>query len=271
MSNEQSASQKVPNPITDLVSSVKDQIKQQVAEIKGAPSKVPTALDVAQKKSEPPSPHPLTARIKRVNNQTEGKREYPTECNRPPTILDRKSLIDYIQLATTCPMVVIATPEEVEFLREKQEQVEKLIAEMEIFSTSNVNTRHFAIRDEHAEAIHSGKGPATQLIPSRNDVAKDSLHRLNAYMSLITKITHEEVVPVVAEILSRFEEMVFRFLRETEESDREDCRIKGLEFVASATWRAAASIAISYSLGARIPKPWAWTTPKTMLADVVDL
>jgi hypothetical protein len=244
---------------------------QQIAEIKtGAENSPPTALDVALKKTKP-SEHPLTDHVARELKRTQGKKEFPAEASRAPAFINRKQFIEWLQFQPT-NVPIVATAEEVEFLRGEQSQVERLVAEMEIYSLTNVNKRLFAMRDAHAAAIEAGQNTATtHLMPGRDEVTKDSRHQLDVRLGLLRQRIHEKVVPVAKAILERFVDVVFDFMRNTEIRDREACTIQGIEFVASAEWRAAASIVISHTPESRLPKPWAWATPKSILEGIVEL
>jgi hypothetical protein len=245
-------------------------MKQQIAEKDvGAAASLPTALDVASEKSKP-SEHPLTDRVAHELKRTQGKKEFPAEANHAPAFINRKQFIEWLQFQPI-DMPPVATPEEVELLRGEQSQVEKLIAELEVYSLTNVNQRLFAMRDAHAAAIQAGQSTTTQLMPGRDEVAKDSRHQLDVRLGLLRQRIHAKVVPVAKTILEKFVAVVFDFMRNTEFRDREACRIQGIEFVASAEWRAAASIAISHTPESRLPKSWAWATPKSILEGIVEL
>lgn len=166
----------------------------------------------------------------------------------------------------------ICTEDELAKLKEIQSRMEKTLEAAKKFSLSNVNNHLHGCRDKIEADLAAGKPlPEGIMVPSRDSVSLDFLAKQRALVSLLTRITHQEVVQLAKPILERFDRTVEQLMKDTEVGDRFICDAYGLNFHPSLLWKAASHIAMRYTAKSRQPIASAWVTPKTILEGIVEI
>lgn len=247
-----------------------------------------SAKEIAVGKSEPQSPSPETdALVKELFRTTGGTKKHFSDKLLPrPTILNKAALIDLMtfemlpnelealreqpgqQPDPEQDVYALWTPIELEVLKDIQSRADGLREKLAPFALTNLDNRIAEIRDAHDQAIANGTTPE-QLVPTREALFKDNLAKFRAFEKLLHNLWHQEAAPIVATILWRLDEVVIKFLRRIEIADREDCATKGLAYEPSLEWRAAGHFLLSQRVV--MPGMHAWTTPKEVLKNIIEL
>ena len=236
-----------------------------------------TVLEKSLQETEPDQTPQTTAFITELRRTTGGtKRNWPEGLlldGRQPAFTDFNLAV--AQIAAGVPMFVggpVCGEDELTKLRELQTAMDSIILQAEKYSLSNVSSHIHRIRDQIEADVLAGKDLPEQIVMNSHDsVSRDFRAKQNALIGLLTKTTHDEVVPVAKSVLERFEKVVEDFMRYTEEGDRAICESYGVAYHPSLLWKAAASIAVRFTSTARLPRPSAWATPKSILDGIIAI
>ncbi len=156
-------------------------------------------------------------------------------------------------------------------LKDIQDREDGLIGMYEQFSPSNVNTKMNEQRDAYHAALAAGENVDAQVVESRETISTRFRTAQSGLTAALLSITHNELVPVAKPILERFAKLLERLMTEQEQIDLDTAAAYSLDYKPSLLWVAAATIATKYVGGRRLPYAHAWTTPKNLLAGLVEL
>jgi len=227
-----------------------------------------------------PDEAPLTTALFRELRRTTGgtKRNWPEGLlidGRSPEFTFTGGLFTVYQICLQAQGYIgepLCSQDELAKLRDIQTRMDVVVEQAKKYSLGNVSAHLFKVRDQIEADIRAGKElPEGITMSSHESVSRDFRAKQSGYINLLMKITHEELVPLARVVLQRFDLTVSEFLKYMEIGDRFECEAYGVEFHPSVLWKACAAIAQRYAGEGKLPKPWAWATPKTVLEGIVEI
>jgi hypothetical protein len=199
-----------------------------------------------------------------------GKRSFPLELLRDgrPVEFSPQTIMSITAQAEGEPVVSAADLEQLGLI---QTEMESVLTEMGKWSLSNVQPYMHAERDRITKLALEGKELPPISVASRDSLCKAFRERQGALTAVLVNITHTKLVPIAGPILERFADTLINFARYREIGDRQVCQDYGLPYMPSGLLQAAHRIMQNYVPAQNLlPKPTAWTTPKTLLSGLVE-
>lgn len=192
-----------------------------------------------------------------------------------PSVTDMPRFVGFIlfNAATTEADVNLVTADEREKLIAIQADMDDLRAQQARWSPHAANEEWLNQQHRARETVKAGKVDELPPMRTRPELQEDYTLKRKALESHLVTITHERAVPLVKTILEKFSAAVERYLRDTEERDREMADACGYAHRPSLSWRCAASVAIRFCGPSNfmIPSHGISKTPTAMLEGLVDL
>jgi hypothetical protein len=255
-----------------------NQIAAAVKEPPGA-TQLKTQVEKVMLKTEPDEA-PLTSAFLRELRRTTGgtKKNWPQGLlidGRQPEFTFTDGLFTVYQISLQAQGYIgepLYSQDELAKLRDIQTRMDAALEQAKKYSLSNAPAHLFKVRDQIEADVKAGKQlPESITMPSHDSVQRDFRAKQSAYINLLMKITHEELVPLAQAILQRFDRTVSELLKYMEIGDRAECEGYGVEYHPSVLWKACAAIAQRYAGEGKLPKSWAWATPRTILEGIVEI
>jgi hypothetical protein len=240
--------------------------KSNIASDDGAAETLPTALDVAQARSQFDA-QPLTSHFYTALRSGNPRNLPPEMLRDGKAVQITPATVEAIRFNTDATP---PAPEVLDKLRDIQARMQATLKRTEEFSLARVSDHLNTKRDEMHTAIAAGED-SDAVLPSRNDIAATFRAKQAALMAVLVKITHAEVVPLCRPILEDFEKLVEDFLRGQEAHDRDMCAGFGLDYRPGLLWQAGVTVATRYTLARKLPAPGTWAIPASILEGIVIL
>ena len=252
-------------PPVDLEEAQHTEAVMETAGVEAPPAEAPTALQIAEARSQFDYTPATTAAWEHLDGRT---RHVQPEVLRDGHIV--KVTPETAQAMLFSMGLVLFTEDDITTAHEMEAWMRASLKESEQWSLSKVGDRQFQQRDEIEATLAAGQSTEGMVIQSRETINRTFIAHLNAGENARKRKTETEIVPFCKPILGKFRSALEEHMKTLEEHDRLECKAYSLPYHASILWQACFSVASEYDPARRLPGAGTWKLPSAILAGLVD-